>query len=401
MPTPREGTVVVRELRSGPTFYARWRDSDRTQRTRLIGPAWVERHGHEWRKRRGGCPDGHLVPHAAITRMREIIDANEVEIVERSADRRAGVQDRHGATFAHVAWAWHKHGENVAGWKPSTVRDRRSMLQAHLIPAFGDRPVRDITRDDVRAWWSSLHGARYRGAGRRKPARLSDRNANKALTELRAIFNWALEEYRLAANPADGIRKHREYSVEKPDFYSVGEVGKLLDAAASDQDALMFRVAAYVGLRRGEIVSLRWRSIDLERSHVYVVDNVSAGQDARVKDGEGRTVPLAPQVVKALKAWRPGSAKGDDLVFPGLLPGRKVDGQGLTLRFKAARDRAGLRPLRFHDLRHTFGSLAVDGGASVVQVQSWMGHSDVATTMRYLHSKSRKEDSALLGKAFA
>jgi integrase len=134
---------------------------------------------------------------------------------------------------------------------------------------------------------------------------------------------------------------------------------------------------------------------------VYAVDNVSGGQDARVKDGEGRTVPLAPQIVDALKSWRPEHVHSDDLVFPGLLPGRKVDGQGLSLRFKAARDRAGLRPLRFHDLRHTFGSLAVDGGASIVQVQSWLGHSDVATTMRYLHSKSRTEDAALLGTAFA
>jgi integrase len=60
-----------------------------------------------------------------------------------------------------------------------------------------------------------------------------------------------------------------------------------------------------------------------------------------------------------------------------------------------------LRPLRFHDLRHTFGSLAVDGGASIIQVQSWLGHADIATTMRYLHSKSREQDAALLGAAFA
>jgi integrase len=73
----------------------------------------------------------------------------------------------------------------------------------------------------------------------------------------------------------------------------------------------------------------------------------------------------------------------------------------LSLRFKAARDKAGLRRLRFHDLRHTFGSLAVDGGASVVQVRAWMGHADIGTTMRYLHSKSRPEDAALLGAAFA
>lgn len=400
--TPADGTLLVRVTRgAGPVYYAKWRDSTRAQVMRRVGPAWVEWHEDGWRKRRGTCPDGCLAPHAAAARMRDLVVAHEAKLRETASDRAAGVADRRGATFAAVAREWHEHGRTVAGWKPSTVIDRRSTLRAHLLPAFGERPVAGITRDDVRAWWRQLHSPHYRGGGRRKPGRLSDRNANKALTDLRAIFNWALDEYRLSTNPADKIRKHREYSAERPDFYSVEEVERLIAAAGSDQDALMFRVAAFVGLRRGELVALRWRSVDLERSLVYVVDNVSGGEDARVKDGEGRTVPLAPQVLEALTAWRPQAAKADDLVFPGIAPGRRVDGQGLSLRFKAARDAAGLRPLRFHDLRHTFGSLAIDGGASIVQVQAWLGHADVATTMRYLHSKSRAEDAALLGAAFS
>ena len=59
---------------------------------------------------------------------------------------------------------------------------------------------------------------------------------------------------------------------------------------------------------------------------------------------------------------------------------------------------AGLRPLRFHDLRHTFGSLAINR-ASIVQVQAWMGHADVDTTSRYLHHKSRADDADLLAGA--
>jgi integrase len=88
-------------------------------------------------------------------------------------------------------------------------------------------------------------------------------------------------------------------------------------------------------------------------------------------------------------------------VFTGTLPERKLDGDALSARYCKTRDAAGLRRLRFHDLRHTFASLAVDGGASLVQVQAWMGHADVKTTMRYLHTKSRTEDAALLGAAFA
>ena len=389
-----DGALLVvasmKAAESGLAFYGKWRDSTRSQVKRKLGPAWVERHGESWRKRRGACPRGYLVPNAAAERLRELIEERERE----QAARGGGARDRRAATFADVAEAWHAHGRDVNGWKPATVRDRRSTLRVHLLPAFGSRPIREIARGDVRAWWHGLHDKR------RKGGRLSDRNANKLLAELRAIFNWAAEEYGLAENPANGIRKHRELTSERPSFYSVEEVEKLVRAATSEQDALIFRIAAFAGLRRGELVSLRWRQIDFARALVHVVESVSAGQDARVKDGEGRTVPLVPQLQQQLAAWRSPAASDEDLVFLGTLPGRKLDGDALSSRYREARDRAGLPPLRFHDLRHTFGSLAVDGGASLVQVQAWMGHSEIKTTMRYLHSKSRAEDAELLARAF-
>lgn len=385
-----EGSLVYRVQPNGDLHvFAKWRDTSRRQVMRKLGPGWVERHGDGWRKRRGRVPPEHLTPHAAADLMGAAIDAHEVEL----ADRAAGI-DR-AASFERAAWAWHAHGRDVTGWKPSTVRDRRSTLRAHLVPAFGDRPVREITRDDVRSWWRGLHSTRRPGG------RLSDRNANKLLSELRAIFTWAAEDHRLSDNPADGIAKHRELTGERPDFFSVAEVEALIRASASERDALIFRVAAFAGLRRGEIVSLRWSHVDFARDHVHAVESVSAGQDSRVKDYEGRTVPLAPQLASALAAWRPVGADEGDLVFPGTLPERKLDGDALSKRYRETRDRAGLRPLTFHDLRHTFGSLAVDGGASLVQVQAWMGHADIKTTMRYLHSKSRGADAALLGQAFA
>jgi integrase len=76
-----------------------------------------------------------------------------------------------------------------------------------------------------------------------------------------------------------------------------------------------------------------------------------------------------------------------------------MDPSALRRRYVAAVKRAGLPPLRFHDLRHTFGSLAINH-ASIVQVQHWMGHADIKTTMRYLHHKSRADEARLLSQAF-
>jgi integrase len=395
------GSLIYRGRPSGVVVFAYWRDSNRRQHMKKVGPAWAQRHGDRWRKRGGTVPHGYYTPDDATEKMREFIDNREQQLCDEHADHRAGRRGR-ATLFEDVAMEWHRHGEQVAGWKPSTVRDRRSTLRVHLLPAFGHRPIGELTHEEVLVWWDGLHDAKRNGG------RLSNRNANKLLADLRSILNWARPRYRLSENVAEGsdMRKHRELRSERPDFFSVEEVESLCRAAASDQDALLFRTAALAGLRRGELVSLRWRDIDFGRSLLHVTESVSAGQDARVKDEEGRTVPLAPQLAQALAAWRPDDAEDDDLVFPGLRRVKdgqvreKLDGDALSSRYRAARDEAGLRPLRFHDLRHTFGSLAVDGGASLVQVQAWMGHADIKTTMRYLHSKSRAADAELLGAAF-
>lgn len=401
-----DGVLLVRESRrAGFVYFAKWRDSRRKQVMRRIGPAWIERHGQGWRKRRGRVPEGHFVPNAAALRMREIIDQHELELAERASDEMDGI-DRYNATFDEVGRAWLVNGATITGWKPSTSRYRHSSFNLHLKPAFGERRAREITREEVRRWWRQLHDPQRmtrssQKGGRSKDGRVSDRTANKLLTDLRAIFNWAAEEYRLTRNPADGIRKHRELVAERPDFFSIAEVQQLLEATNNVQDALIFRVCVFAGLRRGEVVSLRWRHIDSKRALMHISESVSAGEDARVKDDEGRTVPLAPQLAQALEAWRPQDVPADALVFHGALPDQKLDGDALSDRYRRVRDSIDLRPLRFHDLRHTFGSLAVDGGASLVQVQAWMGHAEVKTTMRYLHSKSRSEDAALLAAAFA
>lgn len=80
--------------------------------------------------------------------------------------------------------------------------------------------------------------------------------------------------------------------------------------------------------------------------------------------------------------------------------GTYLDGSALRQRYKAALQQAGLRPLRFHDLRHTFGTRMITK-ADIRRVQEWVGHADIQTTMRYLHYAPRAEDAALVAEAFA
>jgi integrase len=90
---------------------------------------------------------------------------------------------------------------------------------------------------------------------------------------------------------------------------------------------------------------------------------------------------------------------GDDLVFAGVTGGH-VDSKDLRAEYKDALARAGLRKLRFHDLRHTFGTRAVGQAESILELKEWMGHANVQTTMRYLHYKSKADAAQRLAMAF-
>jgi integrase len=90
----------------------------------------------------------------------------------------------------------------------------------------------------------------------------------------------------------------------------------------------------------------------------------------------------------------------DDYVFSNRL-GRRLDGSALRRRVERARDAAGLRPLRFHDLRHTYGSLLVAGGVDLASVKAAMGHSRITTSERYLHARSASELADRFSRALA
>ena len=109
------------------------------------------------------------------------------------------------------------------------------------------------------------------------------------------------------------------------------------------------------------------------------------------------TLDLLREKLKQQKQ-RPFMTDNTNLVFISR-ERTNIDGSALRRRYVRTLDAAGLRQLRFHDLRHTFGSLAINV-ASIVQVQAWMGHADIKTTMRYLHHKSRADDARLLSAAF-
>ena len=142
-----------------------------------------------------------------------------------------------------------------------------------------------------------------------------------------------------------------------------------------------------VGLRQGELVALRWRDVDWTAGLIRVRRNITRGRLGTPKSRRSsRAVPMADRIAKELARHfeRSMYRHDDDLVFCHPHTGRPYDPSKMRERFKAARDRAQLRDdLRFHDLRHTFGTRMAAAGAPLRFIQEWMGHSNAQTTEIY------------------
>jgi integrase len=149
------------------------------------------------------------------------------------------------------------------------------------------------------------------------------------------------------------------------------------------------------------LLALRWRAVDFSGHALTISRAMSAGVESSTKSGRVRRVPLPDQAAAALDrlSRRKDYTSPGELVFCNAL-GRPLDGSALRRRFKRARDAAKLRPLRFHDLRHTYGSSLAAHGVDLVTIQAVMGHSALSTTARYLHAKPATTHAAEFTRAF-
>jgi integrase len=365
---PPSGHVFRVERARGPVWYAKYRLPNGRQVQTKLGPAWTER---------GRPPAGYLTKRLAEEALRSILD---------EARGTLPGMVRSGATFADAADEWLRYIEQDRGRKPSTVHGYRSALNAHLLPAFGSVAIEEVTTEAIESWLARFDG--------------SARTRNKLLIQLHGILRRARKVYGLPANAAAEVEKFSQPRGGDIQVFSPEEVWALVRAASSEQDGALFLTAAFTALRMDELLALRWRDVDFAGQTIRVRASYYNGQLTTPKSGKVRAVPLGPDVASALARLgnREHWTGKDDLVFAGETGGY-LDGSALRRRYKLALAAAALRPLRFHDLRHTFGTRMI-AKADIRHVQEWMGHADIQTTMKYLHYAPRAEDARLVAQAF-
>ena len=265
--------------------------------------------------------------------------------------------------FVHVSDVLKRYRERV------TETKKGSSVESYRIRAlerswFGEIEFKNL---------DSRHVADYRDQ------RLSEVTSGTVLKELgllSVIINTAISEWGLRSlignNPVSGTNKPRAPRPRNRRLED-DELKRLLKACSSPLFRAVILFAIETGMRRGEILSLTWENVYLEKRYVHLPDT---------KNGDSRDVPLSPQALELLREL-PRNIRGDQVVFP-------IHYEALKSAWRRACDRAGISNLRFHDLRHEATSRFFEKGLNVMEVAAITGHKDLRMLQRYTHLRAEE-----------
>lgn len=191
---------------------------------------------------------------------------------------------------------------------------------------------------------------------------------NRELTFLKTMFNKAVEWGRLESSPLRKVKKLREPNF-KERILSSAEMKRLFDVSSSNLKPILI-IALNTGMRRGEILNLKWENVSLSKRCIHIEDS---------KSGKSRDIPMNALVVEALSTL----CQDSKYVFYNSTTGSAF--KNIRTGFMTACKNAEIKGLRFHDLRHTAATRMVEAMVDLVTVSKILGHSSIQMTMRYAH----------------
>ena len=333
---------------TGAVWRVRWRDEQGRNRSKVLG-----------RKRDAEAFDAEV---RRLKRTRELghLDAGKQTLAE----------------FGEEWWRLHA-GPNLAA---TTRETYAAMWDTHVLPRLGGLSLRALDGERLREFRADLEAD---GVG---PA-----SVRKTLTLLHGVLQRAVEWGRIPSNPASMVRKpapKRQLAISPLPPAVVERLRAQLLQRGCQRDATLVSVLAYAGLRPGEALALSWRHVG--RNALLVDGAVSLGEIGNTKTGRSRTVPLLAPLGQDLSEWHLASGRpGDDaLVFPAGdgTPWSRTAWQNWRRRVYAATAKdLGIQTTRPYDLRHSFVSLLIHEGRSIVDIARQAGHAPTMTLATYAH----------------
>jgi integrase len=367
-------------------------------------------------KTRRVCAIGELTKTQKEDKAREIEAAYAAEQAAKAEDA------SRTPTVCEVAEA-HISDLKQDGKAKSYVKNREGVLRKHVGPSIGEMAVDEVQPKHLRRMKREIFA---KGVG---PSVVIS-----ALWLASGTFKHAMGEELRGDNPVQAV-DFPEYRRHPDQILSMTpeEVDAVIEAVPDDEygrvERPLYRTGQQAGLRRGELLALRWSHCDFADGWFYISENYVEGEFKRPKGKESRPVPMTPIERRVLLAWRAESkfSKGDDLVFADQENGGPLDPGKVSKRFKQACLAAGVGPievrrykkkhkdrgktyiverefavLKLHDLRDTFGTYQMMNPENAPrEVQEWLGHANLTTTSeRYSHYRRLGDAPARVAASF-
>ena len=313
---------------------------------------------------------------------------------ERAKELRRAIDEGQDPLAARDDWRGAPHvtdmidryiAEHLPKLAKTNAGDQVSMLKKMVEPAWGNRLVTEITKSDVAKFLDFV------AEGRPRPCKAKPNNrarklqghkptpirANRMGEVLRKMFTLAVQWGWCEDNPAQ--RFHRRTETPRERFLSKEEIASLaavLDAAEDRRAADIIRMCMLTGARLGEVRQARFEQFNLEHMSWSKPPTMT-------KQRRAHRVPISDETAAIVRQRLLLVPNGSPWLFPGDTPGQPV--QEVRRFWAQVQKQCGLQDVRIHDLRHTFASLLVSGGASLEMIGKLLGHSQMQTTLRYAH----------------
>ena len=323
---------------------------------------YVTKAGRERRYTIGQFPDWQTT--AARSRARELR-----RLIDDGGDPLADIEaERSAPTVNDLCDRFEQ--EHLPRKRPGTAEDYKRMLTNHIRPHFGAHTkVADVVFADIEVLHRKISksGATYA--------------ANRCVAVLSKMFSLSIRWNMRTDNPCKGIEKNTEYGRRR--YLSGDELVRLVKALADYEDqqaADIVRLLLLTGARRGEVLSARWADLDLG-------EGKWSKPASSTKQKEAHEVPLSAPARQLLSEIRERQAGKRHALGTYVFPGTGGSGHIVEIKkaWRALCRAAGITGLRIHDLRHSYASQLVSGGASLPLIGALLGHASPSTTARYAH----------------
>ena len=289
--------------------------------------------------------------------------------------------------------------QGVGEKKASTIATDRGRIERHIKPLLGKKRVPEVDRADIKKFLHDVAQGKTSvdvrtGSRGRAIVKGGKGTATRTVGLLGGIFSFAFDCGLIESNPVHGVSRYPDKKgnryLSQQELVSLGAaLNDGLAAGLNEQAIAILKLLIFTGARKGEIESLEWAFVDLDGGYLRLADSKTGPKAIPLNAGARKVLSEIPVL------------EGSRYVFPA----GKGDGyfQGTPKVWIRVRELAGLEGVRLHDLRHSFASIAVSGGASLPIIGALLGHTNAATTQRYahLHDDPLKAASEAIGGAIA